>query len=386
MDNKIFYFDNSATTKPCRDAVEAIVKSAEIFGNPSSLHRLGISAENILKGARHTIAQSLMCDDKNIYFTSGGTESNNTAIIGTAYRKKSIGKHIVTLKTEHPSVLNAFKFLENSGWDVTYLDVDKNGTVDISQLESVLTSHTVLVSMAHVNNEIGTIQPIEKVGQIIKKAAPRASFHVDCVQSYMKLPLNLKKANVSLASFSAHKIHGFKGCGALYIANGVNIDNINYGGGQESGLRSGTENIPGISAFSAAINWNRKTISDGGFENMKQMHEMLYDAFEPLENITLMCERSCSAPHIVSISAKNVRGEVLLHALESNGFYVSTGSACSSHKHSMSHVLQAVGTSHDIAQGVIRISLSFENTCDEVMKLIAEIKNTVSELEKYAQK
>lgn len=385
MDN-IFYFDNSATTKPCDEAVEAMINASHVFGNPSSLHRLGIQAENILKDSRHAIASSLGCDDKYIYFTSGGTESNNTAILGTAYRKKSIGMNVVTLKTEHPSVLNAYKYLEALGWHVTYLNVDKNGIIDIDELCSVLDTHTTLVSMAHVNNETGTVQPIERVGQLVKKLAPRASFHVDCVQSYMKIPINLKKANVSLASFSAHKVHGFKGCGALYVADGVNIDNINYGGGQESGLRSGTENIPGIAAFAAAVKKNRSIIASGGAVHLQKMHDMMYDTFEQADNITLMCSRECSAPHIVSISAKNVRGEVLLHTLESKGFYVSTGSACSSHKRSMSHVLQALGTSPDVAQGVIRISLSFDNTEDEVTGLINAINEAVAELERYAQK
>ena len=380
------YFDNSATTEPCDYAVEAMLDAAKNFGNPSSLHSMGISAENILKSSRKILAQSLKVEDKCFYFTSCGTESNNTAIIGTAYRKKSIGTHIITTKIEHPSVLNAFKFLESQGWSATYLDTDKNGRVDLDMLKRSLTSKTVLVSMAHVNNEIGTVQPIEEVGNIIKQSNPRCHFHVDCVQSYMKIPIDLKKANVSLASFSAHKIHGFKGCGALYVQPGVNIDNIIYGGGQERGMRSGTENVAGIAAFGAAIRWNNEEISKKGIGYLGSLHDMLYDAFEECDNITLMCERNVCARHICSISARNTRGEVLLHALEKEGFFVSTGSACSSHKRNISHVLQATGTPRDVAEGVIRISLSYSNTPEEVRALIEAVKNAVRELEQYIQK
>lgn len=384
--DRIFYFDNSATTKPCQEAVNAMVEAAECFGNPSSLHKLGINAENILKSARKTIAASLGCEDKNIYFTSGGTESNNIAILGTAFRKKSIGTHVITTRTEHPSVLNAFEHLASLGWTVSYLDVDKNGIISLDQLRSLMTPKTTLVSIAHVNNEIGSLQPIEQAGAIIAKASPRCSFHVDCVQSYMKIPLNLKRAQVSLASISAHKVHGFKGTGALYVANGVNVDNVNYGGGQERGLRSGTENVAGIAAFSAAVTADRQKIAKGGFEHLRSMHSILHDAIAERDNITVMCDREHSAPHIISISAKNVRGEVLLHALENKGFYVSTGSACSSHKQNISHVLKATGTSPEVASGVIRISMSFDNTEDEVRALVAELDDTISELERYSQK
>lgn len=380
------YFDNSATTEPCREAVDAIVYAAENFGNPSSLHNIGIKAENILKEARRTLARSLSSDEKCFYFTSCGTESNNIAIIGTAYRRKSAGRHIITTKIEHPSVLNAFKFLEEQGWETTYIDVDKNGIIDMDMLKQSVTNKTVLVSMAHVNNEIGTLQPIEEVGALIKRINPRCYFHVDCVQSYMKVPINIKKANVSLASFSAHKVHGFKGTGALYVAQGVNVDNVIYGGGQERGLRSGTENVAGIAAFDAAIKWNMKRLSEGADKALYDMHNILYDAFEGMENVSIMCERQYSAPHIISISAKNTRGEVMLHTLENKGFYVSTGSACSSHKRSMSHVLKAIGTSEETAEGVIRISLSHSNTKEEVNELVKAVKEAVAELEQYAQK
>lgn len=380
------YFDNSATTEPCDYAISAMIDAAKNFGNPSSLHSLGISAENILKEARNTLARSLNSESKYFYFTSCGTESNNIAIIGTAYRKKSVGNHIITTKIEHPSVLNTFKFLEAQGWNVTYLDVDKNGIVDSDMLKRSLTSKTVLVSMAHVNNEIGTVQPIEQLGKIIKQYAPRCHFHVDCVQSYMKIPIDLKAANISLASFSAHKIHGFKGCGALYIAPGINVDNVLYGGGQERGMRSGTENVGGIAAFAAAIRWNNDEIAKKGADHLKKLHDMLYDAFEEYDNISVMCERNVCAPHICSISAKNVRGEVLLHSLEKDGFFVSTGSACSSHKKNISHVLQAVGCSREKAEGVIRISLSYSNTEEEVYALINAVKRSVQELEQYIQK
>ncbi len=378
------YFDNSATTEPCEAAINGFLKGVAAFGNPSSLHNLGIEAENLLKDARKTLAASLKADEKCFYFTACGTESNNTAIIGTAYRKKSIGMHVITTKIEHPSVLNAFAFLEKNGWSVTYLDVDKNGVVDMDQLERSVTPKTVLVSMAHVNNEIGTIQPIEKVGAIIKAKNPRCHFHIDCVQSYMKIPIDLKKANVSLASFSAHKIHGIKGVGALYVASGVLIDNINYGGGQERGLRSGTENVPGIYAFGEAIKWNLAEQKRLGSDHLLKLHAMLEDAFENDENITVLCDKEHSAPHIMSISAKNVRGEVLLHTLEHECFYVSTGSACSSHKRTMSHVLSSVGTSKEVAEGVIRISLSYQNTQEETQALIDAVKKAVKELELYA--
>ncbi len=379
------YFDNSATTEPCEYAVSAALDAVKNFGNPSSLHALGIAGENIIKSSRKQIADSLKVDDKCIFFTSGGTESNNTSIIGTAYRKKSVGTHLITTEIEHPSVLDAFKFLETQGWSVTYLKVDKNGVVDLEQLKRSMTSKTVLVSMAHVNNEIGTVQPIVEAGNIIKRANPRCHFHVDCVQSYMKIPIDLKKANASLASFSAHKIHGLKGVGALYVAPGVNIDSLVHGGGQERNLRSGTENVPGIAAFGAAVKWNIEEQRKDA-EHLNKLHGILYTAFGEMPNVTVMCDKALSAPHICSISAKDTRGEVLLHSLEKLGFYVSTGSACSSHKRNMSHVLAATNTSREVAEGVIRISLSHQNTEEEVYDLIEAVRSTITELEKYIQK
>ena len=383
-EEEIYYFDNSATTEPCQAAVDAVLYAAEHFGNPSSLHRIGMRAENLIKSARKTIAEILHTQEQCITFTAGGTEANNMAILGTAYRRKSIGKHLITTAIEHPSVLNAFQFLQSQGWEVTYLPVDVRGLIRIEDLKNALTPKTTLVSVAHVNNEIGTIQPIAEIGALIRKLSPKCYFHVDCVQSFLKIPIDLQGANVSLASFSAHKVHGFQGTGALFMAPGVNIDPIIYGGGQERGLRSGTENVAGISAFAAAAQWNHQLIQQGGEAAMKQMSALLHDTFENNEDFKVLCPQDVSAPHIISISRKKVRGEVLLHALEQKGFYVSTGTACSSHKRAMSHVLAAVGCTAQEAEGVIRISLSHTNTIDQVKKLCQAILETTEELAKYA--
>jgi cysteine desulfurase len=379
------YLDNSATTKPRQEVVEKMIEClTEKFGNPSSLHRKGVEAEKIIKEARASIAKALGCKDEEIIFTSGGTESNNIAIRGALAANKRIGNHIITTKIEHASVLHTFQQLEKEGYKVTYLDVDKYGYVDLDQFKKSIQDDTVLVSVMHVNNEVGSIQPVEEMGKILGQKGSRAIFHVDGVQSFGKLRLNPSRNNIHLFALSSHKIHGPKGVGALFIKKGTKVSPLVTGGEQESGLRSGTENVPGIAGLGVAAKLCCENL-DKNLSHLFQLRKRVIDNISDKIDFAVLNsprEEEKVAPHIINFSFPGIKSEVLLHSLEGHGVYVSTGSACASHKHSLSHVLSAMNLNKKNIDGAIRISLSPLNTMEEINYGCEKICNSVLELSK----
>ena len=371
----MIYLDNASTTKPSEKAIEAAISAFGDFGNPSSLHRLGMSAEKIIKEARLTVSEKLTVDEKNIFFTSGGTESNNTAILGYALKNKKRGMHLITTKIEHPSVLEPFKYLEKQGFSVTYLGVLKDGTISLDEFETALKEDTILVSVMAVNNETGVVQPIDKLKAIMQKKSPNAVLHSDCVQAFCKIPLFPKKWGVDMLSVSGHKIHALKGTGALYVAENVNLEPIIFGGGQEKGIRSGTENTVGISAFSVAIK-DIKTIATD------KRSELISKITAKIPDVTVNGTAENSG-YILNVSFAGIKAEILLHSLEAKGIYVSTGSACSSNKPQPSHVLTAMGVSKENIDGAIRISFCEEDfDSDYFVSVLAE---EVEKVRKYVR-
>lgn len=362
----MIYLDNAATTKPSEAAVAAICKAAECFGNPSSLYGLGLDAEKLINGARAEIASKLGIDSKCVYFTSGGTEANNTAIFGTAYGKIKSGKRIITTAIEHPSVLEAFKKLEGEGFDVEYIGVDSNCRIKLKDLENALSEDTTLVSIMHVNNETGVIQPLDKIKELMNKKAPNALLHCDCVQSFGKIPVTPKKWGADLISISAHKIHGFKGCGALAVLNG-RLKPLIYGGEQQMSFRPGTENVGGILAFGAAA---KECKCDNTYlvELRNEMKKLLSDS---IDNIKFNGSDEHNSGSILNVSFMGTKSEILLHSMEMHEVYVSAGSACSSHKPQPSHVLTAMGLTSKEIDCAIRISFD-ESVTRQQLKEAAE--------------
>lgn len=371
----MIYLDNASTTKPSEAAQKAAVQTFSEFGNPSSLHKMGLSAEKIITGAKEDIAKVLGVMPKNIYFTSGGTESNNTAILGYALANKKRGTHVITTKIEHPSVLEPFHILEKSGFSVTYLDVNQNGEISLNQLEDALCGDTILVSVMAVNNETGTIQPFDRVKAIMKAKSPKAALHVDGVQGFLKVDIKPKAMGIDLLSISGHKIGGIKGSGALYIGDNVHINPIISGGGQQKNMRSGTENVAGIAAFGAATK-SYKPITQNVRESLKNMLE------ESIDNIKINGIENNSG-YVLNVSFLGIKAEVLLHALEARGIFVSTGSACSSNKPMPSHVLTAMGCTKKEIEGAVRISFSAEEF--DIEYVVRVIKEEVENIRKYVR-
>ncbi|MED3563644.1 cysteine desulfurase family protein [Bacillus xiapuensis] len=377
----MIYFDNSATTKPYKEVLDSFITvSSEYFGNPSSLNALGGQAEKLMIKAREQVANLLSVKQSEIVFTSGGTESNNLAIKGAAFMNKNKGRHLITTSIEHASVRKAMEQLEQEGFEVTYLPVDSDGRIQIEDLKKVIRKDTILISVMHVNNEVGTIQPIQEIGECLKKY-PHILFHVDAVQAIGKVPFSLHGNRVDLCSFSGHKFHGLKGTGVLYVRESVRLSPLLAGGGQEQKLRSGTENVAGAVSLSKAL---RMTLIEGknGIENLKRIREILRKGISELEEIQIHTPIDHSAPHILNFSIKGIRSEVLIHALEEKGIYVSTTSACSSKKKSPSATLLAMGVPDEMAESAIRISLSYQNTENEAVAAIAAIKEASEHLRK----
>lgn len=378
------YLDNAATTKPYEKVIDIMVKSMrEYYANPSSLHRKGVEIEKLVKKARKQVAKALEVNEGEVYFTSGGTESNNLGILGALEGNRRKGKHIITTKTEHPSVLNVFNELKEKGYDVTYLNVDKSGLINIDELSSILRDDTVLISIMYVNNEVGIVQPISEITNMIKSRKSRPLLHVDAIQAFGKIRLNVKKSNIDLMSISGHKICGPKGIGALYVKKGTKLRSIVFGGSQEFGLRAGTENVPGILGLGAASELVKRELE----VNTKKMGQLKIRLLEGIkDNLQGIKVNSIigdgSAPHILNLSFKGIRGEVLLHSLEQEHIYVSTGSACSSRKKSYSHVLKEMGLTQDEMEGAIRFSFSPDNTEEDIDYTIEKLKNLVKELRK----
>lgn len=377
------YLDNAATTFVFPEVKDIMVRvMEEDYGNPSSLHTKGIEAEKYIKDAKDIISKQLKVDAKDLIFTSGGTEANNMALLGSAYRNKRRGNHIITTQIEHPSVLQPLLQLENQGFRVTYLPVDKNGIVSMKALQEALCDETILVSIMMVNNEIGAVQPIEEIGQIVKNYNPSILYHVDGIQGFGKFHIYPKRCNIDFFSVSGHKIHGPKGIGFLYCKDKMKLQPIIFGGGQEKGMRSGTENVPAIAGLGVAT---KKIYEEHEkrIEVLKQLKQSLIEQVETIEN---MVNHSGDAPHIVSISFVGVRSEVLLHALEEKGVYVSSGSACSSNHPAVSGTLKSIGLPKAEQESTLRFSLSIFTTQEEIDYTATCLKELVPQLRRFIRK
>lgn len=375
----MIYFDNSATTKPKKEVLDTFYKVAEnYFGNPSSVHHLGLQAENLLSQARNQIATLLKTDEQEIIFTSGGTEGNNFIIKGVAEKYRNRGHHMITTMIEHPSVLNTCIQLENNGFDVTYLPVDETGRVRVEDVKKALRKDTILVSIMHVNNEIGSVQPIEKIGELLKNH-PKTLFHVDHVQGVTKVPLDFHESNVDFASISSHKFHGLKGTGAIYIRKGLKLAPLLAGGGQERGFRSGTENLAGIVAMAKALRLGMLDY-EAKIDTMMGVRDFLINELQLIEGVKMNTPKQNTSPHIINFSVQGFKAEVLVHELEQHGLYVSTTSACSSRTNEPSRTILAMGLGEERATTSIRISLSFDNTMEEAKQAVAIIKQSIKNL------
>ena len=381
------YFDNSATTKVLDCVKDAVVDAMCVnYGNAAAKHRKGVEAENLIREAKKAIADTLKVQEKEILFTSGGTESNNTALIGTALANRRAGKHLITTGVEHPSIYNTMSFLEEMGFEVTYLPVDHLGHISLEDLENAIREDPILVSVMYVNNEVGAVEPIEAISQCIKKKNPKTLFHVDAIQAYGKYKIRPKKQGIDLLSVSGHKIHAPKGVGFLYIRDGVKIRPILFGGGQQKGMRSGTENVPGCVGLGVAAREAYKDF-DARIEKLYTLREHLIAGLKPLGGVTINgSEDRTNAPQIVSASFEGVRSEVLLHALEDKGVYVSSGSACSSNHPGISGTLKGIGVKKELLDSTIRFSLGDLNTEEEVDYAIGVLGELLPVLRRYQMK
>lgn len=379
------YLDNAATTKPLDSVIDRVASvMKDTYGNPSSLHKKGIEAEKILKQAKETFSKHLGASKEEIYFTSGGTESNNTAIMGAAYAYQRNGKKIITSAVEHASVKEVFSYLESNGFEVVVIPVNKEGYIDEEKLFDQIDEQTILVSIMHVNNEIGTVQDIERIGYNIKVRNNKTIFHVDGVQSFGKIPIHVKKAKIDLLSLSGHKFYGPKGIGVLYKNKDILMRSLIYGGGQQKNIRSGTENVPGVAGMTEACDYvfahfEEITIHYKGCKEYfcKRLFEEIKDLHINGPKITE------GAPHIINIGFKDIKAEVLLHALEHNNIYVSSGSACSSNKKYELGVLEAIGNKGSDRDNAIRFSFGIDTTKEDLDHVINVLKEQVALLRKF---
>ena len=384
------YLDNSATTRcsdrACQLMVDLLTKD---YGNPSSLHMKGIEAERFVETAKKKIAKTLRVSEKEIIFTSGGTESNNLAIIGAAMANRRAGNHIITTSIEHASVENPMEFLKEQGFDITYLSVDENGIISLEELEEAVTEQTILVSMMQVNNEIGAIEPVAEAAELIKKKNPATLIHVDAIQSYGKMYIYPKKLGIDMLSVSGHKIHGPKGSGFLWVKEKTKLKPLILGGGQQKGMRAGTENVPAIAGLGEA--------AEEIYENLDEKRAYLYglkqrfiDGIEKLEGTHVNGKTGeDSAPHIVSVSFEGIRSEVLLHSLEDRGIYVSSGSACSSNNHAGkqkgSKTLRNIHLKENLLDSTLRFSFSVHTTEEEIDYALEILGELLPVLKKYTR-
>lgn len=385
------YLDNAATTRPFESVINIMnVVNNEDYGNPSSMHIKGYEAEKYIKASKDIISKVLKVDSKEIYFTSGGTESNNLALIGASLANNRQGKHIISTRFEHSSVYNPLLFLEEMGYELEFIEVDSMGHISLEELASKIREDTILVSIMHVNNEVGAVQDIEAIGKVIKNINNKTLYHVDAIQSFGKYKIFPRKWNVDMLSISGHKIHGSKGCGVLYVKDKTKIRPIIHGGGQEKGLRSGTENVAGIAAIGQATKEMYENITCN-VENMYQLKLRLIKGLSRLEKVTINAvdidnlEENIykTAPHILSASFEGIRSEVLLHTLEEKGIYVSSGSACSSNHPAISGTLKAIGVKNNLLDSTIRFSFSSNSTVEEVDYVIEKIEEVIDTLRKY---
>lgn len=378
----MIYFDNAATTKPCAETIEAMCEALKTnWANPSSLHGLGLKAEQAVNSAREIIAKALGSDSECIYFTSGATESNNLSIFSAA---KTLGRHkkkIVTTAIEHPSVSQPIKYLEENGFEIVRITPDESGEIKPVDIISAVDDNTCLVTCQLVNNETGYILPVAKAFKATKKLYPKVITHCDCVQGFMKLNITANSLNADLISLSGHKIYGPKGVGALYVKKGVRVLPVNYGGGQEKGIRSGTEAVPNIAGFGAAVEAFSSSIAER-YDKMCELSSYLEQKIQDIDGVSVK-RFSESSPYIASITVDNIKSETLLHYLEQRGIYVSSGSACSKGK--KSDVLKAFNYSDKALDTTLRLSFSHENKKSEIDEFIEQIKNAAKELVKISQ-
>ena len=386
------YLDNSATTRVFPEVAELMTKiMCEDYGNPSSLHMKGVQAEGYLRSAKETLAQLLKVSDKEIFFTSGGTESDNMALMGCAFANRRRGNHLITTQIEHPAVLQTMRYLESQGYKVTYLPVNSYGQISLEDLRRAVTPETILVSVMHTNNEIGSLQPVAEAGALIKNINPNILFHVDAVQGFGKAKIYPKRMKIDLMSISGHKIHGPKGIGVLYIGEKVKIQPILHGGGQQQNLRSGTDNVAGAAGLARAAQLLYLHY-DKDMERLYQCKKYFIRGVRKLDGVTVngllpdAPDGEGTAPHIVSVSFAGVRSEVLLHALEEEGIYVSAGSACSARKPQPSATLKAIGVKQPLLESTIRFSFSVYTTEEEIDYTLQTIYDKIPILRRYARK
>lgn len=382
------YLDNSATTRTFPEVAELMSKiMCEDYGNPSSLHNKGVQAERYVRYGRETLAKILKVNEKEIYFTSGGTESDNLALIGCAMANYRAGKHLITTKIEHPAILQTMHYLEDQGFEVTYLSVNDRGQISLQELQNAMRKDTILVSIMHTNNEIGAVEPIAEAGRLIKSTNPSTLFHVDAVQGFGKYRIYPKRMGIDLLSVSGHKIHGPKGVGFLYVGEKVKIHNIIYGGGQQKNLRSGTENVPGIAGMAKAAEMLYNHLEEDA-ERLYSLKDYFCEGLRKIPDIRINNPEGMEgAPHIVSLSVAGVRSEVLLHALEDKGIYVSAGSACSSNKpHTAgSATMKAIKLPEEFLDSTLRFSMSVYTTREELDYTLQVMYDIIPMLRKYTR-
>jgi cysteine desulfurase len=381
------YLDNSATTRCLENVCDIVVKTMmEDYGNPSSRHRKGMEAEKYLRDAREKIARTLKVNEKEIFFTSGGTESNNWALVGAALANRRAGMHIITTAVEHAAVIQPMMYLEEQGFRVTYLPVDRYGRISLSALQEAGCEDTILVSVMYVNNELGAVEPVEEIGRFLKEKHPNILFHVDAIQAYGKYRIFPKRLGIDMLSVSGHKIHGPKGVGFLYINERVKIRPLILGGGQQKGMRSGTDNVPGIAGLGEAAREAYQDFEEKRAHLLALKKYFMEEAAKLPDVVLNSLPGEEGAPHIVSVSFRGVRSEVLLHALEERGISVSSGSACSSNKKlPVSTVLKEIGMERDLLDATLRFSFSRFNTEEELAYSIGVLKELLPMLRKYAR-
>lgn len=381
------YFDNSASTKVADSVIEVMIKTMrEDYGNPSAKHMMGVVAEKYVKEATRMIAKTLKVEEKEILFTSGGTESNNIALIGGALANQRRGKHIISTAIEHPAVYEPLGKLVELGFEVTILPVDSAGHICLEELKNAIREDTIIVSTMYVNNEVGAVEPVEEIAKIVHEKNPDCLYHVDAIQGYGKYKIQPKKQGIDLMSVSGHKLHGPKGVGFLYIQKDAKVNPILFGGGQQRGMRSGTINVPGIAGMGEAARLAYEHF-DEKIEKMIAIKDYLMDQLEKMEGIHLNSFRGTqSAPHILSVSVQGVRAEVLLHALEDREIYVSSGSACSSNHPGISGTLKGIGLEDEFLDSTVRISLCSENTLEEADYFLETLKELLPMLRRFTRK
>lgn len=383
---KEVYLDNSATTRAYYSVGDLVRKvMCEDYGNPSSMHAKGVTAEHYIKEAKETLAKLMKVQDKEIFFTSGGTEGDNLALMGAARANRRRGNHLITSAIEHPAVINTMRHLEEEGYRVTFLPVDRYGRIRLDALKEALCEDTILVSVMYVNNEVGSVQPIAEAASIVKAYNKDILFHVDAVQGFGKYRIYPRKLNVDLCTISGHKIHGPKGIGALYVGSHVKIQPIVFGGEQQKNVRSGTENVPGIAGLGLAAKLIYQDL-DEKVARMRELKAHFIEGVQEIQDITIHgLYDETSAPHIISVGFAGIRSEVLLHALEEKGIYVSSGSACASNHPQISGVLKGIGAGQEYLDATLRFSMSEFTTPEEIDYTLETLYNIVPVLRKYTR-